>query len=173
MTEENEITPSQTTTTTVTTTEITTTTTTQTTDTQNTTSSTDTTTTDVPDTDTTTTTETTIVASPFELAKWAENDYYQKTGVEPYRSDYVENSNGTLTITLYDEQGNILDTYTVHSKTGIGFNSNGDEVDLPQTGNNSLTPILIIFASLLFIILGAYAIKASGIVDSKQRHEKG
>ncbi len=166
---------SSTTTSTVTTTATSTTettTTTQVTDTQNTTLSTGTTTTDVSDADTTTT-ETTIVASPFELAKWAENDYYQKTGVESYRSDYVENSNGTLTITLYDEQGNILDTYTVHSKTGVGFNSNGDEVDLPQTGNNSLAPILIVLASLLFIILGAYAIKVSGVVDDKHRHEKG
>ena len=73
---------------------------------------------------------------------------------------------------MYDKQGQVLDTYTVHSKTGIGFNSDGDEIDLPQTGNNSLTPILVVLASLLFIILGAYAIKASGIVDDKHRHEK-
>lgn len=178
LTEENEITPSQSTTTTITETTTTTTTTTitETTTTESTTTDTDTTTTTTAVTttdDTTTTTETEITVSFYELSNWAENDYYQKTGIEPYRSEYIENSNGTLTITLYDEQGNILDVYTVHPKTGIGFNNNGDTVDLPQTGNNSFLPLLIVIGSLIMMLVGAYIIGTSGVLHRKHGHENG
>ena len=177
LTEENEIAPSQSTTTTITETTTTTTTTTitETTTTESTTTDTDTTTTTTSITtdDSTTTTEAEITVSFYELSNWAENDYYQKTGIEPYRSEYIENSNGTLTITLYDEQGNSLDIYTVHPKTGIGFNNNGDTVDLPQTGNNSLLPLLIVIWSLLMVLIGAYIISTSGVLHRKHGHENG
>lgn len=111
----------------------------------------------------TTTEETTISASPYEMSNWAENDYFKKTGVEPYASTYTENDDGTLTITLLDEDGNVLDKYTVHSKTGIGFNSSGEEVNLPQTGNNSMKNWLIVFGALMLIGLGAVSIKTSRV----------
>lgn len=174
--EENEITPSPNTTTTTTAFETTTTTTTtaEVTTTEPTTTDTNVTTTLITTTDgSTTTTETEITVSFYELSNWAENDYYQKTGVEPYRSEYIENSNGTLTITLYDEQGDVLDIYTVHPKTGIGFNSDGDNVDLPQTGNNSLLPLLIVIGSLLMVLTGAYIISTSGALHRKHGHENG
>ena len=171
--EENEITPSQsiTTTTSSETSATTTTTTTEVITTESTTTDTNTTTTTTDDY--TTTTETEITVSFYELSNWSENDYYQKTGVEPYRSEYIENSNGTLTITLYDEQGDVLDIYTVHPKTGIGFNSDGDNVDLPQTGNNSLLPLLIVIGSLLMVLTGAYIISTSGALHRKHGHENG
>lgn len=115
-----------------------------------------------------TTTNEEINASPYELSKWAENDYYKKTGIEPYRSEYVQNSDGTLSISLYDKDGKVLDVYTIHPKTGIGFNQNGDAVDLPQTGNNSLRPIFIASGSILLILLGFFAIKKSDIVKRKR-----
>ena len=111
----------------------------------------------------TTTEEATISASPYEMSNWAENDYYKKTGVEPYASTYTENDDGTLTITLLDEDGNVLDKYTVHSKTGIGFDSSGEEVNLPQTGNNSMKNWLIVFGALMLIGLGAVSIKTSRV----------
>lgn len=174
--EENEITPSPNTTTTTTASETTTTTTTtaEVTTTEPTTTDTNATTALITTTDgSTTTTETEITVSFYELSNWAENDYYKKTGVEPYRSEYTENSNGTLTITLYDEQGNVLDIYTVHPKTGIGFNSDGDNVDLPQTGNNSALPLLIVIWSLLMVLIGAYIISTSGVLHRKHGHENG
>lgn len=111
----------------------------------------------------TTTEEATISASPYEMSNWAENDYFKKTGVEPYASTYTENDDGTLTITLLDEDGNALDKYTVHSKTGIGFDSSGEEVNLPQTGNNSMKNWLIIFGALMLIGLGAVSLKTSRV----------
>ena len=111
----------------------------------------------------TTTEETTINISPYEMSNWAKNDYFKKTGAEPYASTYTENDDGTLTITLFDEDGNVLDKYTVHSKTGIGFNSTGDEINLPQTGNNSMKNWLIVFGALMLIGLGAASIKASRV----------
>ena len=97
------------------------------------------------------------------MSNWAKNDYFKKTGAEPYASTYTENDDGTLTITLFDEDGNVLDKYTVHSKTGIGFNSTGDEINLPQTGNNSMKNWLIVFGALMLIGLGAASIKASRV----------
>lgn len=106
--------------------------------------------------------------SPYEFSNWAKNDYYQKTGIEPYISEYIENSDGTLSINLLDEHGILLDTYTIHSKTGVGFDIEGNEVNLPQTGNNSLINIFIIAGSLTVIIAGAYIIYISGVIKRKK-----
>ena len=95
------------------------------------------------------------------MSKWAENDYFKKTGVEPYASKYKENDDGTLTITLLDENGTVLDKYIIHSKTGIGFDSSGKEVNLPQTGNNSRKNWFIVFSALILIGVGAVSIKTS------------
>ena len=111
----------------------------------------------------TTTEEATISVTPYELSNWAENDYFKKTGVEPYTSTYTENADGTLTITLIDEAGAILEKYTVHPNTGIGFNSTGEEVNLPQTGNNSMKNWLIVFGALMLIGLGVVSVKTSRV----------
>ena len=111
----------------------------------------------------TTTEEATISVTPYELSNWAENDYFKKTGVEPYTSTYTENADGTLTITLIDEAGAILDKYTVHPNTGVGFNSTGEEVNLPQTGNNSMKNWLIVFGALMLIGLGVVSVKTSRV----------
>ena len=111
----------------------------------------------------TTNEEATISVTPYELSNWAENDYFKKTGVEPYTFTYTENADGTLTITLIDEACAILDKYTVHPNTGIGFNSTGEEVNLPQTGNNSMKNWLIVFGALMLIGLGVVSVKASRV----------
>lgn len=111
----------------------------------------------------TTNEEATISVTPYELSNWAENDYFKKTGVEPYTSTYTENADGTLTITLIDEACAILDKYTVHPNTGIGFNSTGEEVNLPQTGNNSMKNWLIVFGALMLIGLGVVSVKTSRV----------
>ena len=161
-------TTSDTTTTSTTTTTSDTTTTSTTTTTSDTTTSTSATSSNATTTATTsetitTTEDATISVTPYELSNWAENDYFKKTGVEPYTSTYTENADGTLTITLIDEAGAILDKYTVHPNTGIGFNSTGEEVNLPQTGNNSMKNWLIVFGALMLIGLGAVSIKTSRV----------
>lgn len=122
-------------------------------------------------TETTTTEISKIDVSAYELSNWAENDYYQKTGIEPYTSTYTENADETLTITLWDNEGNVLDIYTVHSKTGVGFNSNGENVNLPQTGNNSMRNWFMIFGTFMLIGFGAIAIKLSGISVHRKDEE--
>ncbi len=167
--EEVIITIEGTTTTSETTTETTTTTVTETTTTtSNTTNNVDTTSTT---SSVTTTQDVTVTVSPYEMSNWAENDYFKKTGIEPYTSTYTEKDDGTLTITLFDEDGKVLDKYVVHSKTGIGFNQNGEQVDLPQTGNNSLRHIFIASISVFLILLGLFAISKSGIIRRKRDDE--
>ena len=161
-------TTSDTTTTSTTTTTSDTTTTSTTTTTSDTTTSTSATSSNATTTATTsetitTTEDATISVTPYELSNWAENDYFKKTGVEPYTSTYTENADGTLTITLIDEAGAILDKYTVHPNTGIGFNRTGEEVNLPQTGNNSMKNWLIVFGALMLIGLGVVSVKTSRV----------
>lgn len=102
----------------------------------------------------TTTVTQVLHALPYELANWAENDYFQKTGIAPYTSKYQEYEDGTLVINLLDDEKNVLETYTIHPKTGIGFDSKGQEVNLPQTGNNSLNNRIIVISSILLISIG-------------------
>lgn len=159
--------------TTTTTTETTSTTTTDTTSTTETTSTEQTSTTSSTTTESTITTtdEQTVSVSPYEMSNWAKTDYFKKTGVEPYASTYTENDDGTLTITLLDEAGNVLDKYTVHPNTGIGFNSSGEAVDLPQTGINTTSHLLIMIGAFLMLGFGIIAIRLSGIGKRKREDE--
>ena len=178
-----------TTTTTTTTTETTTTTTTTETTTTTTTTETTTTTTTTETTTTTTTTETTTtdattgttaitmetsttpeaaqIASDEEICAWAEKDYQDKTGVSVSAS-VLEKTDGKLTITLTDENGDTVDTYIIDVTSGIGIDSSDAEVNLPQTGNNSMTNILIAIAALMLIAVGAVAMYSSSILRSKE-----
>lgn len=169
----------QTTTTTETSTTTTTTTETTSTTTTDTTSATETTSTEQSTTTSSTTTESTITTtdeqtvsvSPYEMSNWAKTDYFKKTGVEPYASTYTENDDGTLTITLLDEAGNVLDKYTVHPNTGIGFNSSGEAVDLPQTGINTTSHLLIMIGAFLMLGFGAAAVWISDIGRRREEDE--
>ena len=88
--------------------------------------------------------------SPYEFANWAENDYYQKTGEIPFSSDYKEILDGIITITLYNETGNIIDVYNINAKSGTGTDNNGAEVNLPQTGYKySLYDIIAIALAII------------------------
>ena len=110
-----------------------------------------------------------INVSPYEFSNWAKNDYYQKTGTKAYISEYIENSDGTFSINLLDENGNILDTYTIHQKTGVGFDSKGNVVNLPQTGNNSKLNIFLILGSLTAILTGIYIICVSNVIKKYEK----
>lgn len=138
-----------------------------TTTTENDSSSTTTTTTVTPDP----TTTDTHIASDEELCEWAENDYQNKNGLTFTNSFVKETETGKYQITITDKSGKVLDTYTIDPETGKGVNSEGEEVDLPQTGNNSLRKLLIILSSLTLIGMGIVAIYASGIIRRKKDEE--
>ncbi|MDE6784375.1 MAG: LPXTG cell wall anchor domain-containing protein, partial [Ruminococcus sp.] len=107
------------------------------------------------------------VASDDELCKWAISDYQEATGVTAANAELFENSDGMYEIMLSDEEGTVLDTYTIDPDTGIGTNSANEEVNLPQTGNNSMRNILIALLAVMFIGLGLYITKASGVIRRK------
>ncbi len=173
-----------TTTTTSTTDTTTTTSTTETTTTTETTISTTATTTTTEETTITTTTTTTLTvtapvttatvttnkyfASEDDLCSMALEDYKQKTGTTPAKAEASTNADGTLSIVLSDENGNVLDTYVIDPVTGIGTSSNGSEVNLPQTGNNSLKTVTAASAALALTLIGSFAVVKSGVIRKKE-----
>ena len=103
-----------------------------------------------------------------DLCSWAINDYQKKTGVTPVNAKITARSEKACEITLTDENGNVLDVYTVDPKTGTGTDSSNAEVNLPQTGNNSMTNWLLCVGAALFMAFGFGAVKASGIRKRKE-----
>ena len=121
---------------------------------------------------TTTSAETTTtvdnIASDEELAMWAVNDYMDKNDTEVGDVDVKPASDGMYEITLKDKDNNVLETYIIDPKTGQGTNSANEPVDLPQTGNNSMTDLWLVFGALFMIGLGLAALKLSRRVYRKK-----
>ena len=103
-----------------------------------------------------------------DLCSWAINDYQKKAGIVPANAEITARSEETCEITLTDENGNVLDIYTVDPKTGTGTDSSNAEVNLPQTGNNSMTNWLLCVGAAMFMAFGFGAVKASGILKRKE-----
>ena len=107
--------------------------------------------------------------SDAELSEMALNDYEQKTGVRPAGTHTMTNLGGTVTIVLLDENGEDVDAYTVDPVTGIGeASSDESEVNLPQTGNNSLTVLLTAAGAFLMTVFGFAAVRFSGLFRRKK-----
>ncbi len=106
-----------------------------------------------------------------ELADMAVRDYaVRKDGKAASASAFV-NRDGSVAITLYDEDDNILDTYTVDPMTGQGTDESGAAVDLPQTGNNVPTAAASAAGAVLLMLAGAFLMQRSGILRRKQDQE--
>ena len=103
-----------------------------------------------------------------DLCSWAINDYQKKTGIVPANAEITARSEEACEITLTDENGNVLDVYTVDPKTGTGTDSSNAEVNLPQTGNNSMTNWLLCVGAAMFMAFGFGAVKASGVLKRKE-----
>ena len=103
-----------------------------------------------------------------DLCSWAINDYQKKAGIVPANAEITARSENAYEITLTDENGNVLDVYTVDPKTGTGTDSSNAEVNLPQTGNNSMTNWLLCVGAAMVMALGFGAVKASGIFKRKE-----
>ena len=98
-----------------------------------------------------------------DLCSWAINDYQKKAGIVPANAEITARSEEAYEITLTDENGNVLDVYT-----GTGTDSSNAEVNLPQTGNNSMTNWLLCVGAAMFMALGFGAVKESGILKRKE-----
>jgi hypothetical protein len=92
----------------------------------------------------------------------------EKTGTMPAKAEATTNADGTLSIILTDEAGKVLDTYVINPVTEIGTNSDGSEVNLPQTGNNSMKTVTAASAALALMFLGSLAVVKSGILRKKK-----
>ena len=104
-----------------------------------------------------------------DIMEYALVDYQQKTGTEAnYVSFEPDEDNQTAAIEFYDEDDNVVETYTIDVKTGIGTDSAGNEVNLPQTGNNAPAALLAALGALMMTCGGAWCIRRSGILGKNQ-----
>ena len=165
----NTTTPAETeTTTTTTTTSATTSTTTSTETTTTTTSSATTTAEETTTTATTTKAEDKTIGTNDEIAKMVEKDYFVKTGKKAASSELSENKDGSVTVELKDADGKMIDKYTIDPETGKGTDANGEAVELPQTGINSLGTAGAAVGAVMLMLAGAAAVYGSGVIRKKE-----
>ena len=98
-----------------------------------------------------------------EMEEMTIKDFKKKTRNTAANAETKVTDDGSVSITLTNYKGDVLDTYTIDPKTGKGTQSNGDEVNLPQTGNNSMTDGLIGFGAFMMTVFGAVFLKMSGV----------
>ena len=111
------------------------------------------------------------IASDEVLCDWSINNYNDQKGIMPDSAEITEKSDGKYQITLTDNSDNILDVYVINPETGIGTDSAGNEVNLPQTGNNSLKNVLTAVGAFMMTAFGFCAVKLSGITRRKKNEQ--
>lgn len=99
-------------------------------------------------------------ASEEAFANMAMIDYEKKTGIAVY-PQAVRNADGTVTVTLNNAAGQMLDTYTLDVKTGIGRDANGGEVNLPETGVNAWDTAAAVGSAFVLIAAGIWMLRRS------------
>ncbi|MDE5861089.1 MAG: LPXTG cell wall anchor domain-containing protein [Ruminococcus sp.] len=72
---------------------------------------------------------------------------------------------------ITDDSDNVLDIYEINPENGIGTDDENNEVNLPQTGNNSLTNLLTALGALAMTATGFISVKSSGIIRRKKNNE--
>ena len=109
-----------------------------------------------------------------ELNDMALNDYEQKTGIRPEvaRAEIIDENTVVISLGEYvDDEFEVYDYYIVDPVTGEGYSSDGEEVDLPQTGNNSPVTAAMVSVSVLMIAAGAFTVLRSGVLRRKSAEE--
>lgn len=86
-----------------------------------------------------------------QMAGMAETDYTAKNEKAPAKSELKNNLDGSFSVILSDDNGEVLDKYTFDPKTGKGNNNNGDDIDLPQTGMSGTYKVLAGIAALMSV----------------------
>ena len=86
-----------------------------------------------------------------DFKDWAMKDYATKTSNTPAKAALFETADGNYAITLTDEDGEVLDVYTVNPETATGTNMANEVVSLPQTGYSDIYKVLVGFATLMTV----------------------
>ena len=94
-----------------------------------------------------------------DFKDWAMKDYATKTGNAPAKSALLETADGNYAITLTDEDGEVLDVYTVNPETATGTNMANEVVSLPQTGYSDIYKVLVGLATLMTVGGGTLIVK--------------
>ena len=112
---------------------------------------------DIVTTESTTTNYKNITQEDFK--DWAMKDYTTKTGNTPAKAALLETADGNYAITLTDEDGEVLDVYTVNPETATGTNQANEVVSLPQTGYSDIYKVLVGLAVLMTVGGGTLIVK--------------
>ena len=94
-----------------------------------------------------------------DFKDWAMKDYATKTGNVPAKAALLETADGNYAITLTDEDGEVLDVYTVNPETATGTNQANEVVSLPQTGCSDIYKVLVGLAVLMTVGGGTLIVK--------------
>ena len=94
-----------------------------------------------------------------DFKDWAMKDYATKTGNAPAKAALLETADGNYAITLTDEDGEVLDSYTVNPETATGTNMANEVVSLPQTGYSDIYKVLVGLATLMTVGGGTLIVK--------------
>ena len=86
-----------------------------------------------------------------DFKDWAMKDYATKTGNTPAKAALLETADGNYAITLTDEDGEVLDVYTMNPETATGTNQANEVVSLPQTGCSDIYKVLVGLAVLMTV----------------------
>lgn len=98
----------------------------------------------------------------------ASKDYQKKSGNSPKHTDSTLNDDGTLTIQMKDEKGNLLNIYVIDPKTGIGTDMNGKEVNLPKTGNHSSGTAVTAGFAFALMLIGAFLMMKNNVFKKQE-----
>ena len=108
------------------------------------------------------------IASDEELLAWSVHDYELRTGTADTEASLEKAADSSYQITLTDKDGAVLDKYAIDPETGIGENTAGEEVNLPQTGNNAPAELLMLLLAFALAGFGALTLRSSGVLRKKR-----
>ena len=96
-----------------------------------------------------------------QLSDYSCKDYAGKNGITPTSTSVSTDTDGSVSVVMYDASGNVLDTYKLDPLTGKGTNTSGAAVDLPQTGNNDHSTAAAATGAGMLAVTGLFVVLRS------------
>lgn len=114
---------------------------------------------------TSSTTTTTTTVTDITTTATSESESVTTTAATDITTTATSESESVTTTTTTDAATTISESASTATTTAA---TNGTDTDLPQTGNNSKTNILIAVGALLLTAAGAWAVASSGVLRRKE-----